>query len=110
MRTHTRITATTLLTAALALAAAGTAAADTNKNQQTSSISGPTLPLLSPNGGHHHGHPDNGQNSQQLTDKAHTTNWAVLDYVGAAGSHQEMGQKGGPNDREVEINEDNFGR
>ncbi|CAL9304061.1 hypothetical protein [Streptomyces sp. SudanB182_2057] len=109
MRAPTRVTAAALLTAATALAAAGTASADTNKNQQASSISGPTLPLLSPEGGHRHGHPDNGQNSQQLTDKAHTTNWAVLDYVGREG-HQEMGRKGGPGDREMAVNEDNFGR
>ncbi len=43
-----RVTVTALLTAALAVAAAGTASADTNKSEQTSARSGPTAPLLSP--------------------------------------------------------------
>ncbi|WP_030573492.1 hypothetical protein [Streptomyces aureocirculatus] len=103
MRTHTRITAAALLSAAAALAATGIANADTNKSQQTSNISGPTLPLLSPNGGHRHGHPDNGQSSQQVTDKSNTINWAVLDYVGTS-SGQEMGRKGG----QAEIDESKF--
>ncbi|MEV0623911.1 hypothetical protein AB0I81_62095 [Nonomuraea sp. NPDC050404] len=78
----TRTITTTLAAAGLALAAlttaAGTAAADTNRSDQTSNVSGPTASLLSP-GGHR---PGNGQANRQRTDKAHTSNWSIIDYFG----------------------------
>ncbi|WP_033328648.1 hypothetical protein [Streptomyces yerevanensis] len=64
---------------ALALAAAGTAAADTVKTRQTSDISGPTAALLSPASAR----PDNAQTSHQTTEKTDTTNSSVIDYFGA---------------------------
>ncbi|MGW0316060.1 hypothetical protein [Streptomyces flavidovirens] len=71
--------ATILLTVtALTLAGTGSAVADTNKSQQDSAISGPTAPVLSPDASR----PDNAQHSRQNTDKAHTTNWSVIDYAG----------------------------
>ncbi|WP_190134759.1 hypothetical protein [Streptomyces longispororuber] len=79
MRTLTRPAALLAVTSALALGTTGSAAADTNKSQQTSSISGATAPLLA------HAvapRPDSGQSSQQSMDKAHTTNWTVIDYAG----------------------------
>ncbi|GHE43909.1 hypothetical protein GCM10018785_11860 [Streptomyces longispororuber] len=76
-KTITRSVTLALVTGALALAAAGTATADTNKNQQTSSISGPTAPILSPGTGPG----DNVQNSGQAMIKRHTTNWSVVDYI-----------------------------
>ncbi|WP_030573494.1 hypothetical protein [Streptomyces aureocirculatus] len=66
-----------LTTGTLALAAVGTAAADTNKNQQTSNISGPTAPILSPGTGPG----DNRQSSQQAMIKRNTTNWSAIDYI-----------------------------
>ncbi|WP_037650442.1 hypothetical protein [Streptomyces flavidovirens] len=68
-----------LATGAFLLAAAGTAVADTNKSQQTSSVSGPVAAVLSPASAR----PDNGQASRQLTDKAYTANWSLTDYFGA---------------------------
>ncbi|GGZ42646.1 hypothetical protein [Streptomyces poonensis] len=76
-----RPTALLALVGALAAAAAGTAAADTNKSQQTSNISGPTAPVLSPGTGPG----DNHQSSQQAMIKRHTTNWSVIDYIEAPG-------------------------
>ncbi|GGY95811.1 hypothetical protein [Streptomyces poonensis] len=67
-----------LATGALGLAATGIASADTNKSQQASNVSGPTAPVLSPAAAR----PDDGQGSRQTMDKAHSTNWAVLDYLG----------------------------
>ncbi|GHE69335.1 hypothetical protein GCM10018785_42350 [Streptomyces longispororuber] len=86
---HALLRPTALLAAvgALALATAGSAAADTNKSQQTSSISGPTAALLTPGAAR----PDNGQASQQTTDKTHTTNWALIDY-----KNENFGRLGGP--------------
>ncbi|GGY95805.1 hypothetical protein [Streptomyces poonensis] len=78
MYAFVRPTALLVVVGALAAATAGAAAADTNKSQQTSNISGPIIPLLSPAGAR----PDNGQTSRQFSDKAYTTNWAVLDYFG----------------------------
>ncbi|GGM23381.1 hypothetical protein GCM10010129_79730 [Streptomyces fumigatiscleroticus] len=78
MHALTRPAALLVTTVTVALAAAGTAASDTNKSQQTSNISGPTAALLSPAAAH----PDNGQTSRQAMDKAHTSNWAVIDYFG----------------------------
>ncbi|MEU2562312.1 hypothetical protein ABZ626_23690 [Streptomyces longispororuber] len=66
------------LAAALTLAAASTAAADTNKSEQTSALSGPTAPVLSPATGPS----DNVQGNRQLMDKAHATNWSLIDYTG----------------------------
>ncbi|WP_028815353.1 hypothetical protein [Streptomyces flavidovirens] len=77
----TRSLALTLVTGALVLAAAGTASADTNKNEQTSNISGPTAPILSPGSGPG----NNQQNSQQAMIKHHTTNWSLIDYIEAPG-------------------------
>ncbi|GGZ30442.1 hypothetical protein [Streptomyces poonensis] len=68
-----------LAAAAIALAAVGTASADTNKSQQTSNISGPTAPVLSPGTGPG----DNHQSSQQAMIKRHTSNWSVIDYIEA---------------------------
>ncbi|MEU2565048.1 hypothetical protein ABZ626_37840 [Streptomyces longispororuber] len=74
-----RIAATALLSATvLALPAAGTAAADTNKSEQKSALSGPTAALLSPATGPS----DNRQANGQLMDKAHATNWSLIDYAG----------------------------
>ncbi|MFF9896830.1 hypothetical protein [Streptomyces longispororuber] len=75
-----RITATALLSATvLALPAVGTAAADTNKSEQTSALSGPTAALLSPATDPS----DNTQANRQIMDKAHTTNWTLVDYAGS---------------------------
>ncbi|WP_282793222.1 hypothetical protein [Streptomyces sp. CC224B] len=76
--TSLRVAATVLVTAALAASAAGTAAADTNKSEQTSALSGPTAPILSPGTGPS----DNTQGNRQVMDKSNATNWALLDYVG----------------------------
>ncbi|CAL9304053.1 hypothetical protein [Streptomyces sp. SudanB182_2057] len=76
-KTITRSVTLALTTGALALTAVGTATADTNKNQQTSNISGPTAPVLSPGTGPG----NNWQNSQQAMIKRHTTNWSVIDYI-----------------------------
>ncbi|GGZ42651.1 hypothetical protein [Streptomyces poonensis] len=70
--------ATVLLATTTVLAVAGAASADTNKSQQTSTLSGPATPLLSPAAAR----PDSGQASRQHMDKAHTSNWAVVDYLG----------------------------
>ncbi|WP_282792656.1 hypothetical protein [Streptomyces sp. CC224B] len=79
MRTPRRFAATTLLAAtALAVPTAGTAVADTNKSEQTSALSGPTAPVLSPAAGPS----DNAQGNQQLMDKANASNWSLIDYVG----------------------------
>ncbi|MFF9896829.1 hypothetical protein [Streptomyces longispororuber] len=67
-----------LLTAALIASTAGTATADTSKSEQTSTLGGALAPVLSPATGPS----DNRQANSQLMDKAHTTNWALLDYVG----------------------------
>ncbi|MEU2563045.1 hypothetical protein ABZ626_27425 [Streptomyces longispororuber] len=66
------------LVGALVLATAGTATADTNRSQQGSDISGPVAAVLSPASAH----ADNAQTSRQITDKADTTNWSVIDYLG----------------------------
>ncbi|GGZ29459.1 hypothetical protein [Streptomyces poonensis] len=80
MHARMRTTVSGLLATGIALAVAvgGTAVADTNKSQQTSSISGPTAALLSPAAAH----PDSSQANRQTTHKADTTNWAVIDYFG----------------------------
>ncbi|MEU2565049.1 hypothetical protein ABZ626_37845 [Streptomyces longispororuber] len=75
----TRSAALTLTAAALMLATAGTAAADTNKSEQTSALSGPTAPVLSPAAGPS----DNAQSNRQLMDKANATNWSLIDYAGS---------------------------
>ncbi|WP_282792263.1 hypothetical protein [Streptomyces sp. CC224B] len=92
------------LVGALVLATAGTATADTNRSQQGSDISGPVAAVLSPAPAH----PDNAQTSRQITDKANTTNWSVIDYLGnrrgaagggtagaASGAKGHKGSKGG---------------
>ncbi|MFF9899220.1 hypothetical protein [Streptomyces longispororuber] len=61
----------------LTLVAAGTAAADTNKNEQKSAINGPTAPILSPGTGPG----DNTQANQQAMIKRNTTNWSLIDYI-----------------------------
>ncbi|MEV4443397.1 hypothetical protein AB0K09_31260 [Streptomyces sp. NPDC049577] len=74
-----RIAATALLSATvLALPAAGTATADTNKSEQTSALSGPLAPVLSPAGARF----DSGQANGQVMDKANASNWSLIDYVG----------------------------
>ncbi|MFF9901542.1 hypothetical protein [Streptomyces longispororuber] len=76
-----RIAATALLSATvLALPAAGTAAADTNKSEQASALSGPTAALLSPTSGSS----DNRQANGQVMDKANASNWSLIDYAGNA--------------------------
>ncbi|CAL9304085.1 hypothetical protein [Streptomyces sp. SudanB182_2057] len=79
MHTLRRPTVLLAVVGTLALATAGSAVADTNKSQQSFNSSGSTAPLLSPATP---SRPDNGQSSQQTLDKADTTNWAVIDYVG----------------------------
>ncbi|MEU2558152.1 hypothetical protein ABZ626_02215 [Streptomyces longispororuber] len=72
-----RIAATALLSATvLVLPAAGTATADTNKSEQTSTLTGPTAPILSSATGPS----DNAQGNGQVMDKAHTSNWSLIDY------------------------------
>ncbi|WP_282793221.1 hypothetical protein [Streptomyces sp. CC224B] len=66
-----------LAATALMLSAAGTAAADTNKSEQTSAISGPTAPILSPGTGPG----DNMQANSQAMIKRNTTNWSLIDYI-----------------------------
>ncbi|MEV4742522.1 hypothetical protein [Streptomyces sp. NPDC049555] len=56
--------------------AAAAASADTNKNQQTSSISGPTASVLS---AHRQG--SNLQVGQQAMIKRHTVNDSLIDYI-----------------------------
>ncbi|MFF9901544.1 hypothetical protein [Streptomyces longispororuber] len=77
MKTSARVLTLAIATTALALAAAGTAAADTNKSEQTSAISGPTAPILSPGTGPG----DNAQANQQAMIKRNTTNWSAVDYI-----------------------------
>ncbi|MFF9900469.1 hypothetical protein [Streptomyces longispororuber] len=93
MRTHRRLAAAALVTAtALALSAAGTAVADTNKSEQSSALSGPTAAVLSPAPAHS----DSDQANGQLMDKADTTNWSLVDYAGSAKKEpKKKGQKKG---------------
>ncbi|MFF9900468.1 hypothetical protein [Streptomyces longispororuber] len=76
-KTLTRSATLALAATALTLAAAGTAAADTNKSEQTSAINGPTAPVLSPGTGPG----DNAQANQQAMIKRNTTNWSAVDYI-----------------------------
>ncbi|GHE69329.1 hypothetical protein GCM10018785_42340 [Streptomyces longispororuber] len=80
-KTLTRSLVLAVACGALVLTAAGTAAADTNKSQQTSNISGPVAALLSPGAGPG----DNHQSSEQNMFKRHTSNWSVIDYIEAPG-------------------------
>ncbi|MFF9899218.1 hypothetical protein [Streptomyces longispororuber] len=85
-----RLAATVLVTAVLAASAAGTATADTNKSEQTSALSGPTAPVLSPGTGPS----DNVQGNRQLMDKANATNWSLIDYVGLSDGDLAFGYDG----------------
>ncbi|WP_157839213.1 hypothetical protein [Streptomyces flavidovirens] len=80
MNARMRATLTALLATGIALTVVTelTAVADTNKSQQTSNDSGPTAPLLSPDGAR----PESGQTNRQTMKKDHSTNWSLIDYFG----------------------------
>jgi hypothetical protein len=78
MNKITRSIVVALAAAGLALAAASTASADTNKSDQKSTISGPIANLMSPNVGPR----DSRQANGQTMTKTNTSNFSIIDYFG----------------------------